>query len=287
MSLAFGVCLFSVYTELQKDYLRTIEKVAEVGYKNVELLASNFDTNIRYIDTIPLKVIKNKYEELQLNIISTHEKLPSGSNILDQDWDSVIKYNYELGCMRIVIPAVWIKGREDTLSTAEQFNVLGKKCRENGIQLYLHTHSHEFKRVGNETLYDILVENTDPQYLKFQVDMAWTMRAGIDPVSVLEKLGSRCDMVHQKDISKKTNPVNLFEVINEEDEKLDVLKVYQKYVKPGDFVDLGEGIFNFATVYRRIKEMGYVKYAFAENESINIDRFKSIENDFNIMKKYI
>ena len=105
-----------------------------------------------------------------------------------------------------------------------------------GIQLYLHTHSHEFKRVGNEVLYDILAENTDPQYLKFQVDMAWTMRAGIDPVSVLEKLGSRCDMVHQKDISKKANPVNLFEVIKEDDEKLDVLKVYQKYVKPGDFV---------------------------------------------------
>lgn len=287
MSLIMGICLFSVHTELQNDYIGTIEKIAEIGYRNVELLATNFQTNKRYIDTIPLKVIKNKYEELKLNIISTHEKLPSGNNLLDQDWDSVIKYNYELGCMRIVIPAVWIKGREDTLNTAEQFNVLGKKCNENGIQLYLHTHAHEFKRVGNEVLYDILIENTDPEYLKFQVDMAWTMRAGINPVSVLEKLGSRCDMVHQKDISRTANPVNLFEVIKEEDEKLDVLKVYQKYVKPGDFVDLGEGIFDFTAVYKRIKEMGYVKYAFAENESINTDRFKSSENDFNVLKKYI
>jgi sugar phosphate isomerase/epimerase len=286
MSLEFGVCLYSVHTELQKDYLHTIEKVAEIGYKNVELLAG-FTIDKRFGETIPVKVLKNKFKELGLNTISTHETIPQGYDLLAQDWDRILEYNSELGCERIVIPAVWAKGVADTLDAAEQLNKLGKRCKQFGEQLYLHTHALEFKEVDHHTLSDLLFDNTDPEYLKFEVDMAWAMRGGADPLSILKKLGSRCDIVHQKDISKNTNPVNLFELITDEDDELDIMQVYRKYVKPGDFVDLGEGIFDFETVYNSIKQMGHVKYTFAENEGKNADRFKSIENDYKVMKKYV
>jgi sugar phosphate isomerase/epimerase len=287
MSLSFGVCLFSVYSELHKDYLKTLERIAAIGFENVELLANDPLAKQRFDLTVPLKTMKSKFAELKLNIISTHETVPMGDDLLAQDWDAIINFNAELGCKRIVIPAVWIKNREDTLRNAEKLNVLGLKCRANGEQLYLHTHSHEFKHDGQDILYDLLIDNTDPAYLKFQVDMAWTMRGGIDPLYILKKLGNRCDMVHQKDISKQANPVNLFEVIKPEDDQLGVLEVYQKYVKRGDFVDLGDGIFDFARVYQGIKEMGHVQYTFTENEGINTDRFASIEQDYHLIKKYV
>ncbi len=82
---------------------------------------------------------------------------------------------------------------------------LGYHCNdvnEQGFTLYIHNHSHEFKRVGNETLFDCLIENTDPTYINFELDLVWVVRAGLDPLVYLEKLGRRCDRVHQKDIQK-------------------------------------------------------------------------------------
>ncbi|HEX2947273.1 MAG TPA: hypothetical protein VHT96_15120, partial [Clostridia bacterium] len=161
------------------------------------------------------------------------------------------------------------------------------KCARHGEQLYLHTHALEFKKIGDHVLADLIFDNTDPEYLKFEVDMAWAMRGGVDPLDILQKLGSRCDLVHQKDISKNAHPVNILELATEEDDKLGVFGVYRKYVKPGDFVNLGEGIFDFERIYQGIKKMSFVKYTLAENEGVDSDRFRSIEIDYNTLKKYV
>ncbi|HEX2946178.1 MAG TPA: hypothetical protein VHT96_09525, partial [Clostridia bacterium] len=118
MSLSFGVCLYSVHAELQKDYIHALEKISEIGYRNVELLAG-FDMSKRFGASIPVKVLKNKFRELNLNIISAHETIPMGLDLLAQDWDWIINYNAELGCPRIVLPAVMAQTEEEMLRTAE------------------------------------------------------------------------------------------------------------------------------------------------------------------------
>jgi sugar phosphate isomerase/epimerase len=285
MSLSLGVNLFSVFNELNNDYFGTLERVAAVGYTNVELITMNFMTGIRYSDTYPLQTIKKKLEELGLKPIAAHD----GMNKDIHDWDPIIKENYELGCEAIVMPSAWIKNREDTLRTAEQLNAIGKKCKENGLQLYFHNHFHEFKRVGDTTLYDIMIENTDPEYLKFELDLVWVIRAGLDPIAVLKKLGNRCDIVHQKDLSKEVVTVNVFDALQPGDEDLDMMQLYRGsgYIKQGDFVDLGTGVVDFKATYDQIKAMGFVKYAFIENEGISDDKLKSIESDLKVLQKYV
>jgi sugar phosphate isomerase/epimerase len=285
MGISIGVNLFSVFQELNNDYFGTLEKVAAVGYKNVELITSNFQTGVRYSDSFPLNTIKKRLEELGLRPISAHD----GMNVDIDNWDPIIKENYELGCEAIVIPSAWIKNREDTLKTAEKLNLIGKKCKENGLQLYFHNHFHEFKRVEGMTLYDILIENTDPAYLKFELDLVWVMRAGLDPITVLEKLGNRCDMVHQKDLSKEVLHVNVFDALQPSDEDLDMIQLYREsgYIKEGDFVDLGNGQVDLKATYDKIKEMGIVKYAFVENDGVREDKFKSIEHDLNLLQKFV
>ncbi|WP_261302799.1 sugar phosphate isomerase/epimerase family protein [Paenibacillus andongensis] len=285
MSISIGVNLFSVFQALNNDYFGTLERVAAAGYTNVELITTNFMTGVRYSDSFPLQTIKNKLEDLGLNPIASHERLDQDA----QNWDQLIKENSELGCKAIVLPSAWIKNREDTLQTAEQLNAIGKKCKENGLQFYFHNHFHEFKRWGDTTLYDILVENTDPSYVKFELDLVWVMRAGLDPMAVLEKLGSRCDIVHQKDLNKEVLHLNVFDALQPGDEDLDMMQLYRGrgYIQAGDFVDLGTGVIDFKATYDKIKEMGTIQYAFIENEGISDDKFTSIENDLKVLQKVI
>ncbi|MDQ0872973.1 sugar phosphate isomerase/epimerase [Paenibacillus sp. V4I3] len=285
MSISIGVNLFSVFQALNNDYFGTLEKVASAGYTNVELITTNFMTGVRYSDSFPLQTIKNKLEELGLKPIASHERLDQDA----QNWDQLIQENAELGCKAIVMPSAWIKNREDTLVTAEQLNAIGKKCTENGLQFYFHNHFHEFKRWENTTLYDILVENTDPAYVKFELDLVWVMRAGLDPIAVLEKLGSRCDIVHQKDLNKEVLHLNVFDALQPGDEDLDMMQLYRGkgYIQAGDFVDLGTGSIDFKATYDKIKEMGTIQYAFIENEGISDDKFTSIKNDLKLLQKYV
>ncbi|NIK78850.1 sugar phosphate isomerase/epimerase [Paenibacillus castaneae] len=290
MTMAAGINIFSVYRELGDDYFGTLEKVAAAGYVNIELIGFNMKKFTRYIDEIPMESVRDKFRELGLKAVSVHESPAPGQELISHDWDSVMKYYAGLDCEGIVLPSVWIKDREDTLRAAEQMNSIGKKMKEGGFQFYLHNHAHEFKTIGDETLFDLLLNHTDSSYVKFELDLAWVMRAGVDPIAVLEKLGDRCDMIHQKDLSRSltASQINIMEAVRQNgDEDLDPFEVYRKYIGPGDFVDLGTGMFDFKTVYEQIRSMGHVRYALVENEGESEDKFSSISNDLTLLKKYV
>jgi sugar phosphate isomerase/epimerase len=286
MTMEIGLNLFSVFKELNEDYFGTLEKVAEMGYKNLELLTVNFSTGERYTDDFSLPVIKQKLKDLGLNAFSAHEGVAPGSSIMDADWDRIVEENAALGCQSIVFPMAFISGREDTLQTAEHLNQIGKKCKEAGLSFYYHNHAHEFRRVGETSLFELLAENTDPALVKFELDLVWVMRGGYDPLALLEKLGSRCDMIHQKDLGQHVNPVTIFPSPPQESD-LDTMKIYTEIVKPNDFVNLGTGIVNFQETYQKLHQLGFVRYAIVENEGQLGNKFTSIANDLKVMEKYV
>ncbi|TWE08491.1 sugar phosphate isomerase/epimerase [Neobacillus bataviensis] len=286
MTMEIGLNLFSVFRELNEDYFGTLEKVAGMGYKNIELITANFSNGKRYSDTFTISAIKQKFNEFGLNAFAAHEGVAPGQSIMDNDWDKIIAENEELECKSIVFPMAFISGLEDTLQTAQQLNKIGEKCKEAGINFYYHNHAHEFKRVGDQSLFDLLVENTNPEFVKFELDLVWAMRGGYEPISLLEKLGSRCDLIHQKDLGKHVKPVNLFTVMKGEEDP-NPMKIYTEYVKPTDFVNLGTGIVNFEENYKKLNELGYIRYAIVENEGQIGDKFTSIKSDLNVMKETI
>jgi sugar phosphate isomerase/epimerase len=283
--MEIGLNLFSVFRELNEDYFGTLEKTAEMGYKNIELISANFSTGKRFNDTFSLPVIKKKFDELGLKAFAAHEGVAPGQGLLDANWDKIIEENAILGCESIVFPMAFISGREDTLQTAEQLNQIGKKCKEAGLSFYYHNHAHEFRRVGETSLFELLVETTDPELVKFELDLVWVTRGGYDPISLLEKLGNRCDMIHQKDLGRHVNPVNLFNASIGENP--DTMKLYTELVKPNDFVNLGTGIVNFQETYQRLNDLGYIRYAIVENEGQIGNKFASIADDLKVMGKYV
>jgi sugar phosphate isomerase/epimerase len=286
MAMSIGLNLFSVFKELNEDYFGTLEKVAEMGYKNVELISSNFSTGERYTKTFSVPVIKKKLDELGLHAFAAHEGVAPGKALIDGDWDKIIDENAELGCSSIVMPMAFINSREDTLQTAKDLNSIGEKCKGAGLDFYYHNHAHEFKRVGDQSLFDLLVENTDPDYVKFELDLVWVTRGGYDPIALLETLGARCDMIHQKDLGLHVDPVNIFSAIRGQKD-IDTMQIYKQVVKPTDFVNLGTGIVDFDTTYQKINEMGIVKYAIVENEGSVGNKLTSIASDLDVMEKYV
>lgn len=290
MAIEAAINLFSIHQELGEDYFGTLEKIASAGYTNVELIGFNMKTYKRYIDEIPAVKLQEKLKELGLTVISAHEMSNPASPITAHDWDSVMAYYEQLYCHSIVLPSVFIKDLDETLRAAEQMNHVGKRLQENGFTFYLHNHAHEFKPItAEQTLFDVLIENTDPAYVKFELDLVWVLRAGLDPVQVLNKLADRCDIIHQKDISKETAyPINLFEAMKRDGEQeLSNFEIYQKYTVPEDHADLGTGIFDFDTTYDQIKDSGNVRYAVVENEGASQNKLQSLASDLQVLKQYI
>ncbi|SDO39620.1 hypothetical protein SAMN04487897_11375 [Paenibacillus sp. yr247] len=95
--MEIGINLFSVNQALNEDYFKTLERVAECGYRNVELIATN-KYGARFGDSIPLPALKKKLAELGLNPIAAHEGIMPGVNLNEIDWDFIIRNAPELVC---------------------------------------------------------------------------------------------------------------------------------------------------------------------------------------------
>jgi sugar phosphate isomerase/epimerase len=291
--MEIGINVFSVYEQLGKDYLATLSKIAEAGYNNVELLGFNFAAQSSFRELYPALLVSQALKEVGLKAVAVHEGPMPGMDVLGYDWSDVLDYYDKLDCRRIVLPSVIMNSRESALRLAEQLDSIGGKLKRSGFTLYLHNHAHEFMPAGEGTgtLFDLLMDNTDPEHVKVELDVVWAQRAGLDPLVLLEGLGSRCDMIHQKDYSRSlSGPLNMLQaIIANGDGHLPLMELYGKYSKPGDFTDLGEGGFNFDAFYSRVKELGHVRYALVENEgqTLDGDKFKSIARDLMLMQRHI
>lgn len=87
--------------------------------------------------------------------------------------------------------------------TVADFNQFGKELKEKyGLTFCYHNHGYEFETYEKGTLFDFIVQNTDPQYVSFELDILWTVFPGQDPVALLQKYPNRFKLMHLKDLRK-------------------------------------------------------------------------------------
>ncbi|WP_094545530.1 sugar phosphate isomerase/epimerase family protein [Petroclostridium xylanilyticum] len=188
-----GLQLYTIKEEIQKDYLGTLEKVAQVGYEGVEF-AGFYKT--------PVERIKQKINELNL--------LPAGVHViideLENNFEHHLKYCNLLEIQTIICPFIpdkYISSKEVTLQTAKRFNRLGKECKVNGFNFLFHIHGNEFYLFDGKYAIDLLIENTDPEYVNFEFDTFWVEYANIDSLELYKKYASRIPYIHFKDMKDK------------------------------------------------------------------------------------
>ena len=169
----------------------------------------------------------------------------------DQKLDKLIKQAKTLGASYIM--TAWIPhGKtfefEDARKAVEVFNKAGKTLRDNGLTFCYHAHGYEFGKYENGTLFDYMAQNTNPNYVSFELDMLWAYFGGADPVKLLEKYGSRWKLIHLKDLRKGVEGNLSGSTATEND------------------VALGTGQLDIPAILKVAKKAG-VKHYFIEDES--------------------
>ena len=86
--------------------------------------------------------------------------------------------------------------------TVEDFNNFGRLLKENGLIFCYHNHGFEFIPYGNGTYFDYIVQNTNPDYVSFEMDILWVFHPGQYPTKLLKKYPERFRLMHVKDLKK-------------------------------------------------------------------------------------
>lgn len=161
---------------------------------------------------------------------------------------------------------------------------MGKILSGHGMKFLYHNHYHEFQAInGKPVLYHIL-ENTDPQYVDFEVDTFWAMRGGADPIEVIRHVGDRLRMIHQKDFSKTTDSlVNLWTV---KDPNVPIGQDnFGGAHKAEDFCEVGTGIMDIQSTLNAVNEAG-AEYVILEQDFTQLTQMESIKISMDSFKKY-
>ena len=133
----------------------------------------------------------------------------------------------------------------------EDFNRAGKVLKENGLTFCYHVHGYEFWPHENGTLLDYLIQNSDPDYVSFEMDVLWTQFGGGDPVKLLKKYGDRWKLMHLKDLRKG------------------VKKDLTGLTSPENDVPLGTGEIDIPAILKQAKKVG-IRHYFIEDESSKV-----------------
>jgi sugar phosphate isomerase/epimerase len=115
-----------------------------------------------------------------------------------------------LGCNYVVVPFLppERRDREHAAGVVALLNRAGAAARQAGMVLAYHNHAFEYEPLSGdsgETLFDVLLDNTDPDLVAFELDVFWTKVAGVDPVTELSRLGRRVPLLHLKDYTGGTS----------------------------------------------------------------------------------
>ena len=191
--LPVGVQLYSVRTELEKDFYGTLKAIHEMGYHGVEFYNEFYGNSM--VD------VKKMCTELKLIPFSSH--VPFQTMI--DDIQKVISEYTTLGCQYVAFPYMDEASRpgvnfDQFKETVAKLGEIGAKVYKAGFQLLYHNHDFEFVDTGDGKLgYDIIFESNSRENLQNEIDVCWVDYAGQDPAAYLKKYAGNIPVVHLKD----------------------------------------------------------------------------------------
>ena len=188
--IPIGLQLYTLRDDAEKDFAGTVRKVAALGYSSVEL-AGHGGLSVRELSAL--------LEDNHLTVAGSHIPLET----LEADLAKVIEENLKLGNTHIVVPYLAAERRKDADGYKQLAGILtgfGETLQTAGLTLCYHNHDFEFLPLEDGRLgEDILLENSDPNFVKIEADAYWIMKAGQDPVAFVKQHPGRVPIVHLKD----------------------------------------------------------------------------------------
>lgn len=262
-----GLQLYTVRDAMAKDPRDTLTKVAQIGFNSLEGATYTGSEKFYGMDA---KTFRGVLKSNGLVMHSCHYRygedekgaeLTNGvfNGTILHDWDRTVEDAHTLGLSYMA--CAWLspaerKGLDHYKKMADDFNTAGQKCKSAGIQFVYHNHDFEFDQQDGKYPYDIVLDNTDPDLVKMEMDLYWITRAGQDPIKLFDAHPRRFPLWHLKDMD--TTP----------DKK---------------FTSVGSGVIDFKTIFAHRKTAG-MKYFFVEEDKCPGSPFDAITTSYNYIK---
>ncbi|MDP3773761.1 MAG: sugar phosphate isomerase/epimerase [Gemmatimonadales bacterium] len=222
-----GVQLYTVREEMRRDIERTLARVAEIGYREVEFAG--------YFGRTPRQV--------RAMLDANHLVAPGahvGLDTLEGDAaERTIEAARVIGHDYLIVawtPAAWRRSLDDWRRVAERFNRAGERTRAAGIQFAYHNHDFEFRELEGRVPFDVLCEATDPRLVRIELDLFWIVHGGGDPLAFLRRWPGRVPLVHVKDRTAD-----------------------------GRMMDVGAGVIDWRGIFARRRQAG-IRHFFVEHD---------------------
>jgi len=204
-----GIQLYSIREEMKKDPMGTLKQLSDMGYKHVE--------HANYVNR---KFYGFSATEFKKNLEGLGMNMPSGHTVMGkQHWDTAKKdftdewkWTVEdaavLGQQFVISPymdASLRKNYDDLKRYMEVFNKSGELCKKSGMKFGYHNHDFEFsEKLNNITVYDIILQNTDPALVTQQLDIGNMYNGGAKALDIMKKYPGRFESMHVKDEIKSS-----------------------------------------------------------------------------------
>ena len=248
----FGIQLWSVRDDLGKDPKGVLSKLASYGYKQIE----SFEGSKGMFWGMTNKEFKAEMDKLGMRIIASHCDI-------GKDFEKKAGEAAAIGMKYLILPYEGPnKSIDDYKKIAEDLNKKGETAKTNGIRVAFHNHDFSFTPINGQYPQDVLMQNTDPKLVDFEMDMYWVVTAGQDIETWLKKYKSRIRLCHVKDREKNAAP------------------------KEGNAsCDLGKGSIDYPKILKTAKKMG-VQYFIVEQEKwTGTTPLQAAATDASYMKK--
>lgn len=255
---ALGVQLYTVRDALSKDLTGSLDKIAALGYNELEL----FGYNGTFFGKAAKEFCK-MCDDRGMKIISSHYmtgRIGNAAGTITNGWQKAVDDAAEAKIEYMI--CAWLPPAE---RTAEMFKALpellnnaGETCAKSHIQFCYHNHDFEFQKINDQLPYDMILNSVNADHVKMEVDLYWITKAGYNPVDYFTKYPGRFPLWHVKDMDAS-----------------------------GAFAEVGNGTIDFDKIFAA-RNMAGLKHWFVEQDVCKRDPFESLQisRDYVVKKGY-
>lgn len=242
--------LYTIRESVQttEGFRASMARVRDIGYTAVQVSG---------IGPIPHETVKEITDANGLTICITHV----GFEYLQNDLDAAVAQHRLWLCPNVAVGSMPARYREAGLQGFKDFardaTEVGRRLADAGFTFSYHNHSFEFQRFGNRTGLDIIYEESDPRYLKAEIDTYWVQHGGGDVIAWIKRMKGRMPVIHFKDMVILNGAQTMAEI--------------------------GEGNLNWPGIIAACEEAGVEWYAI-EQDTCQRDPFESLKISYDNLR---
>ncbi len=279
--MPIGLQLYTLGDLMTTDAKSTLQQLAKIGYQELESAGSqkgNFygykpkefaamvkDAGMTWRSAHVggaaftmagvMKMAKTAEDSTRIkNIMEKYKDAPKSLN-LTENHQELADAAAEGGISYLVCSSIPVSTMAEMKTAVEVFSKAGEACRKNGVQFAYHNHQTEFDQIEGVRPFDYILNNTDKDLVKMELDLAWATKAKQDPVELFKLHPGRYPLWHVKDLDEATmNPA-----------------------------EVGTGVVDFKRAFDNAKLSG-MKYFFVEQDGAP-QPIQNVTNSYNYLKK--